>query len=191
MVSDGAAGTARLELRQTRNLTPAELGAVSRDWSLLLHCAMGRSAYYRVIGRLTWAFLCLLAISVAMAAFALGDPSVAFLLVFAFVGTMASWITVDRITRRLQQRIYWDRYRTGDRYALDERGILMTSADGEHLLLWQGIADATEKDGRFVMLTRSSGAAFLVKAAFEGQDADAFCAEIERRCKTRHRSAAA
>ena len=180
MASDGAGGTARLELRQTRNLTPAELGAVSRDWSLLLHRRMNRSIYYRLMGWLTWAFIGFLAISIGMAAFALDDSSVAFLLVLAFVGTMASWITVDRITRRLQQRIYWNRHRAGDRCALDPRGILMISAEGEHLLLWQGIADVTETDGRFVMLTNGSGAAFLVKAAFEGQDAEAFCAEIGR-----------
>jgi hypothetical protein len=180
MASDGAAGAARLELRQTRNLTPAELGAVSRDWSLLLHRRMGRSISYRLMGYLTWALICFLAISVGMAAFALDDSSVALQLVLAFVATMATWVTVDRITRRLQQRIYWDRHRAGDRYALDARGILMISADGEHLLLWQGITDVTERDGRFVMLTNGSGAAFLVKAAFEGQDTDAFCAELER-----------
>ncbi|HEY3145611.1 MAG TPA: hypothetical protein VGJ75_04635 [Dongiaceae bacterium] len=172
-----------LELHQTRNLTPAELSAVSRDWSLLLHRRMGRSIYYTVMGYLTWTFIGFLAISIAMAAFALDDPELKLQLIVAFVGMLASWITVDRITRRLQQRIYWDRYRTSDRYALDDRGIRTTTPDGEHLLLWQGIAEVADGERRCVILTNSSGAAFVVKAAFDGQDADGFCAELQRRWK--------
>jgi hypothetical protein len=169
------------ELRQTRNLTSSELSAVSRDWSLLLHRRMVRSIYYRVMGYLTWIFIAFLAISIAMAAFALDDSQLKLQLIVAFVGMLASWITVDRITRRLQQRIYWDRYRMGDRYALDDRGIRTTTPDGEHLLLWQGIAQVANGEHRCVILTKSSGAAFVVKAAFERQDADGFCAELQRR----------
>jgi hypothetical protein len=142
---------------------------------------MNRAIYYRLMGYLTWVFLAFLAVSIGMAAVALDGSSVALLLIAAFVGTMASWIIIDRITRRLQQHIYWNRHRMGDRYVLDDRGIRMTTPDGEHLLLWQGIADVSDRDGRFVILSNSSGAAFLVKASFEGQDAETFCAEIQRR----------
>jgi hypothetical protein len=183
MASDGAANAAHLELRQTRNLTSTELSAVSRDWSLLLHRRMTLSIYYRVLAYLTWAFIGFLAISIAMAAFALDDWYLELQLIVALIGMLASWITIDRVTRRLQQRIYWDRFRLGDRYVLDDRGIQMTTADGEHLLLWRGIAEVIDTDRRCVILTNSSGAAFVIKAAFDGQDADGFCAEVQRRWK--------
>src|SRR5262249_11522061 len=130
MASDGNVGAPGPELRQTRNLTSAELGAVSRDWSLLLERQMGRSISYRVIAYLTWAFLGFLAISVWMAASALDDSRLALQLAVAFVGSMVSWVIADRVSRRLQQRIYWDRYREGASYALDDQGVGMTSSNG-------------------------------------------------------------
>ena len=46
-----------MELRQTRDLAPAELHETERDWSLLLRSDIDGDLWYRVLAYLTYAFI--------------------------------------------------------------------------------------------------------------------------------------
>jgi hypothetical protein len=172
-----------MELRQNRDLTPAELRGVEREWGLLLLDNMSRSRWYPVLAYLTYAFVGFLVLSVAMAVFSIEDgrPYLAPQLAFALAGSVACLIAADGYSRRLQRRIFWDRHRAGDRYLLGDRALETSSAEYRLALSWGGITRVANNDRRLVLLIGNSGVVFIVKAAFDGQDTEAFCAELVRR----------
>jgi hypothetical protein len=174
---------ADLELHQTRNLVPAELKAVERDWSSMLRTNLDGDGWYRALGYMVYGFIGFLILSIAMAVPALDSEQshLPIQLAVALVGTVACWIAADIRARNIQRRLYWDRYRQGDRFLLDERGVQITSSMARHEIFWDGITDMANNGQRLVILIGRSGALFLVHAAFAGQDAEGFCAELMRR----------
>jgi hypothetical protein len=174
---------AALELYQTRNLVSAELKAVERDWSSMLQTSLSGDGWYRALGYLVYGFIGFLILSIAMAVPALDSEHshLPIQLAIALAGTIACWIAADFRARNIQRRLYWDRYREGDRYLLDERGVQITSPMARHAIFWDGITNMADNGQRLVILIGKSGALFLVHAAFTGQDAKGFCAELMRR----------
>ena len=172
-----------LEITQTRNLTSTELRTAERDWSRLVWESIGDDGWYRFTAYLAYGFIGFLVLTMAMSVFAI-DQEHFYLpaqLAVALVGTVVCWVAAERRTRVMQQRLFRNRYREGDRYVLGERGIEIVSPMARYELLWGGIAKAANDGQRLVLLVGNSGVLFLFHTAFSGQDAKTFCSELVSR----------
>jgi hypothetical protein len=184
-------GTGALELCQTRNLTPTELRAIERDWSRLLRNSMDGDGWYGVLAYLTYGFIGFLVLSIAksVAAIDTEHSHLPVQLAVALAGTIACWTAAEYRARNMQRRIFWDRYREGDRYLLGEHSVQIISTTARHELFWDSITDMADNGQRLVLLLSKSGALFLVHGAFAGQDVEGFWAELVRRWQTNQKAA--
>lgn len=179
------------ELRQTRELSPREL----RDVTHLSRKVMWRDGAGWLFGTLTYlwyGFGGFLALSVVMAAkrLAATSPTLVGQLVVGAAG-FAIFLAAERwLGNRLYLAKYWTGRRTGDLYAVTADGIRATSWRGTFSCNWSSIETVVNNDDHLLAMLPGARGVFIVKAAFEAQDADGFGTELVRRWQD-HRTAAA
>jgi hypothetical protein len=181
-----------LEIIQTRDIGAADRRDLSYLWEKLVsRKSAGR--LYTVFTCLWYAFGAFLAVSILMAAGPLWDtaPDRAVQLIVAALGFAIFHFGAQWIGKRLA----WDRYfiwlKAGDRYALDGDGLRWNTARGVHSCRLDKVETIINDQRCLVALLPHNGGLFVVKAAFEGQDVEAFGAELVRRWQAQRGAAGA
>ena len=171
-----------LEIVQTRDVCAADRRDLTYLWEKLVsRKSAGR--LYTIFFTLYLAFAAFLVISIVSAVGALRDvaPVLAVQLTVASLGFAVFLVGTQWIGKRLA----WDRYFTwlkaGDRYALDGDGLRWSTARGLHSCRLDKVETIINVHRCLVALLPHNGGLFVVKAAFEGQDVEAFGAELVRR----------
>lgn len=181
-----------MELRQLRDLTIAECGGAAWQWGALLRDKAGKDRLYGIAVAALYGSLAILlmALVAAVNALELARPQLAVQLALAAIAAAGSVVLVQWRTRRAQAR-YLDQFRAGDRYFMTPGGLRREVPGGFGLIGWPGIAGILDSRERLTILTDRGGALILTKAAFAGQDVEAFGAELRRRWAAARGAAAA
>ena len=181
-----------LEIIQTRDVCAADRRDLSHLWEKLVsRKSAGR--LYTIFFTLCLAFAAFLVMSIVTAVGALRDvaPDLAVQLTVAALGFATFLVGTQSVGKRLA----WDRYFTwlkaGDRYALDGDGLRWSTARGAHSCRLDKVETIINDHRCLVALLPHNGGLFVVKAAFEGQDVEAFGAELVRRWQARRTPAGA
>jgi hypothetical protein len=171
-----------LELHQSRDLTAAECGGAAWQWGSLLREKAGKDRLYGLALAALYGSLAFLLISLFRSVKALDaiQPQLSLQLTLAAVAAAGCVVLVQWRTRRAQAR-YLDQFRAGDRYFMTADGLRREVPGGFGLIGWPDIAGILSNAERLTILTDRGGALILTKAAFAGQDVDAFGAELRRR----------
>jgi hypothetical protein len=181
-----------LEIVQTRDISVADRRDLTHLWEKLAS-RRGAARLYTVVSCLWYAFGAFLAVSILMAVGKLDEvaPDLSLQLTVASIGFALCLVG----TQWIGQRLAWDRYFTwlkaGDRYALDEDGLRWRTARGAHSCGLDQIETIINDHRCLVALLPYGGGLFVVKAAFEGQDVEAFGAELVRRWQAQRAPAGA
>jgi hypothetical protein len=171
-----------LELRQSRDLTVAECGGTAWQWGSLLREKAGKDRFYGIAVTALYGCLAFLLISLVRAIQVLDtvQPQAALQLTLAAIGAAGCVVLVQWRMRRAQARNL-DQFRAGDRYFMTGDGLRREVPGGFGLIGWPSIAGILSSAERLTILTDRGGALILTKAAFTGQDVEAFGAELRRR----------
>jgi hypothetical protein len=181
-----------LEIVQTRDISAADRRDLSDLWEKLAS-RKGGARLYTIFFTLWYAFAAFLTVTILMTVSALKDvaPNLSLQLVVAALGFAVFLIGTQWIGKRLA----WDRYFTwlkaGDRYALDGDGLRWSTARGVYSCGLDKLETIINDERRLVAMLPHGGGLFVVKAAFEGQDVEAFGAELVRRWQARRGPAGA
>ena len=170
------------DIVQTRAFTAQEKRELGRLWEKVIW-REGVGPLYTISSYLWYGFGAFLAVSILMAATTLNDtkPSLALQLAAAAIGYGLSLVFTHWMGRRLWQQKYWSAFDAGDRYTLEVDGIQAETRRGRLWCGWQNIETIIRDDRRLLAALKGQGALFILKAAFEGQDAESFGAELVRR----------
>jgi len=175
--------TEALEIYQTREFTPAETDRVIASWQRLAQRGERQSTYQNVLAYLWYGFAGFLVLSIAQAFSRLLDMAPALAWQLAFSGVV--FLAVAILTHRQASRLTWqpvrDATRAGNRYVLRPDGFEVAGRDVSHTFQWTAIQDAFHQGDLAMLLDDNRHGIVVIKDAFEGQDADGFCAELIRR----------
>ena len=171
-----------LVLQQSRDLTLAECGSAAAQWGALLREKAGKDRLYGIAVTALYGTLAFLLIALfgAVKVLETAHPQLALQLTLAAIAAAGCVLLVQWRTRVAQAR-YLDQFRAGDRYFMTAEGLRRDVPGGFGLIGWPGIAGILMNPERLTILTDRGGALILTKAAFAGQDVEAFGAELRRR----------
>lgn len=175
-------GPSVLELRQTRELTAHEKRDLSILWMKLVWRS-GMGALYSLCYCLWFGFGAFLALSIFMAARKLWptEPTLAGQLAISALGFAVCMFATRWLNERLYHSKRWTERRSGDHYVLSTDGVRASTARGELSCDWSHIETIINNDRQLIAVLHGYVGLFVVKAAFEGQDADRFGTELVRR----------
>ena len=170
-----------LELHQTREFTAREQRALLDLWRKV-QWPDGAGRWHTIALYLYYAFAGFLVFSVLQAAYELSSsaPERALQLTIATVGCAVALAASQLITTRVWRRAYWQAASANNRFVIQADGLRSVGADSEALFRWRGIVQPIRTD-RFIAIGSSGRWLLLAKAAFENQDVERFCAELDRR----------
>ena len=170
-----------LELRQTREFTAREKDGITHLWDRIIW-PRKMGPLYTVVSYLWYGFGGFLAISVPMAVSRLSevDPNLSIQLALAAIGFAVAVALAQWVHSRQHHARLWAEPRTGDRYAVTADGLRINSARSILSCGWSNIETIINDQDRVVALLPGYGGIFIVKAAFDGQDADGFGAQLVR-----------
>ena len=171
-----------LELLQTREFTAGEKGDLTRLWEKLLW-RDGVGQLYTVLVYLWYGFAIFLGISVLMAVkpLAIVAPDRSAQLALAAIGFAAFFASAQWLGNRLSRSKFWTELRAGDRYAIVTDGVRADTHRGALSCGWNHIQGILNDGHHLIALLPGNSGLFIVKAAFDGQDVEGFCAELECR----------
>ena len=171
-----------LEIVQTRDISAADRRDLTRLWQKRVsRKSAGR--VYTAVSTLWYAFAAFLSMSILMTVRVLKDiePNLALQLVVAALGFAIFLVgTYWFFTRQIRDR-YWTLLQAGDRYALESDGLRWSTPRGTFSCGLASVETIVNDSGRLIALLPHDTGLFMVKAAFEGQDVEAFGAELVRR----------
>jgi hypothetical protein len=171
-----------LEIVQTRDISVADRRDLTHLWEKLAS-RRGAARLYTIFFCLWYAFAAFLAVTILMAVGVLEDvaPDLALQLTVASIGFAVFHVGTLWIAKRLTWARYFTWLQAGDRYALDGDGLRWSTARGAHSCRLDKVGTIINDHRCLVALLPHNGGLFVVKAAFEGQDVEAFGAELVRR----------
>jgi hypothetical protein len=173
------------ELVQSRNANAAEALAIFRTQIAAFRRRLKARRGYRLSSIAAClalpAFFALLIVTTRLHWIPYLSPflvgAVAFLLV---VGVCRAW---RRYYYRICAEIYRECHKADRRFRIEKDGIVTGSSGIVSSIPWKAITDiVVDKDSVMIYLSPIQ-AISLPKAAFENQDVEAFCAELQRRWK--------
>ena len=174
--------SARLELRQTRAFTTRECRVLYSLWRRL-RWPQGASRAYSAATYAWYGFAGFLVFSILRAASRLADtrPDVAAQLMVALLGFVASYALLYWRQAKFTEAYCFETYRPGNRVRLAEDGLRRDIGPSSIRHGWTAITTVHSSESWLVVLMANNGALLLAKAAFAGQDVEAFCAELMHR----------
>lgn len=170
------------ELRQTRAFTARECRLLYSLWRRL-RWPQGVSRAYTAAVYALYGFTGFLVFAILRAASRLAEswPNFAGRLIVAALGFFACYALVSWLSAKLARDIYFERYRAGTRIRLDADGLHFGGDLPTVRYLWPAITAIHNTKSWLVVLMANNGALLLAKEAFDGQDVEAFCAELTHR----------
>jgi hypothetical protein len=171
-----------LEIVQTRDIDVVDRRGLSHLWEKLVW-RKGVSRLYTASFYLWYAFAAFLTVSILMTVRALNNiaPDLALQLVIASLGFAIFLIVTQWVGTRLAWNRHWAMLRAGDRYALEPHGLRWSTARGMFSCGLDKVETIINDEQRLIAVLPHDGGLFVVKSAFEGQDVEAFGAELVRR----------
>lgn len=95
-----------------------------------------------------------------------------------FAGAFRLW---RRYHYRIYGEIYRDCFKAGRRFRIEESGIVAMESGGVASVPWKAITDIVVDKDSIAIYVSPLQTVSLPKAAFENQDVEGFCAELQRR----------
>jgi hypothetical protein len=96
------------------------------------------------------------------------------------VGALSLWaIAFCRTRSATNENAEW--FKAGNRYAVGDDGVTTTIRDVISFYPWHSLRDLRATGEYVLIFIANMHAVVLVKAAFESQDIEGFCAELQRR----------
>jgi len=169
-------------LRQTRAFTTRECRMLLSLWRRL-RWPQGAGFAYSAARYLFYGFAGFLAFSILLAASRLADswPSLTARLIFAALGFLACYVFAAWQQSRHAGNYYFESYKPGNLIRLDAYGLHESGDPPSVRYLWPAITTIHSTKSWLVVLMANNGALLLAKEAFDGQDVEAFCAELTHR----------
>ena len=175
-----------LDIIQTRELTSRERRDLTHLWAKL--CWRDENGWLDSTASSLWyGFAGFLGISVLMAVNRLADlaPALSAQLALAAIGFAAAVVLAHCLADRRYRQKLWSRLRAGDRYMMTDNGVQARATRGEFSCGWTSIEEIVDDERHLIALLGGNSGFFIVKAAFEGQNIDAFGTELRRRWQER------
>ncbi|MEZ5830835.1 MAG: hypothetical protein R3D05_06610 [Dongiaceae bacterium] len=172
-----------LELRQTRDLTKAEIRQLSRMSSVSVMRACSRDPLF-------WASLCVIVVGGATVFKAIKRymflawcagvffPRWAEAVLLLALG---SFLVMSVRMRNVAASSIGHLCKAGTRYAIREDGLAIEMPDAASFLPWRGMKKLKWNDWSLSIQLTDIQSVVIPNGPFEGQDVEAFCAELERR----------
>lgn len=183
MDEQAGSGSASRAITQTRDMTLAEALVLTKAVNKAVMAGFKRDRWYLPI-MLSFgvALGALAAIAISLsAAFRCCDPRPFWVTVVALPAfVIGSFLYQHRLLASLAKanKLHWP---AGTRHAIDETGY-SAGHDGQQTLLpWRCIVGLERKAGLLLLRTSTVHFWAIAPEACEGQDAEGFCAEFERR----------
>jgi hypothetical protein len=180
-----------MELRQTRELTPAEADLVFASLRRLARKAERAGSYQNALAYLWYGFAGFLVLSVIQAVGRLLDsaPDMALQLAFAAITFVVVVILAQRQADKLARQPFRNAGSIGSRYVLRPDGIEVHGDDASIIFRWVAFQSVTHTDELAILADDGTASVVVVKSAFGGQDAELFSAELVRRWQATRTSA--
>ena len=170
------------ELRQTRDYLPEEEAALNARLQALMWPAPVRRRFKLMLYLnhiLIWTFA--LAFGLSVRPIGVAVPHAAVVMVWAGLGAVTCFVIRRQMSRRFRKEHCVPSFTAGDLYRLEESGLHHHRAELSFACPLQGIRHVANERDYLVALLPYNHSLLLAKAAFADQDADVFCAELERR----------
>ncbi len=168
------------EIVQTRELTARERHDLTRAW--VKACWGSDDGWFvHLVSYLWYGFAGFLSLSIVMAVNRLAEfaPTLSAQLALAAIGFAVALTLGHWLTNRQYRAKLWSVQKGGDRYAIQPDGMRANTARGAFSCGWGNIESIVNDERHLIALLPGYGGLFMVKAAFDGQDVNAFAAKLQ------------